>query len=260
MSKKKYGFTELVEIMEFLRSDKGCPWDRKQTYKSLKKYLIEETYEVLEAIELTDSNKLCEELGDLFLQIVFLSQIAKEEGKFDINDVIDTISNKMVKRHTHVFGTDVAETADDVVHNWEAIKKEEKGLKSHTGVLKDVPSNLPALMRSYKVQQKAAQVGFDWDNIDYVFGKVEEEIQELKEVYMGDNHNRTEDELGDVFFSLVNLSRFLKIQPELALTGTTEKFIKRFEFIEKESKKQGKNLKEMTLEEMDKFWDLAKNI
>lgn len=258
MLKDKYEFSDLVDIMALLRSDEGCPWDRDQNHESLKKYLIEETYEVLEAIDLKDRDKLCEELGDLLLQIVFHAQIGREEGAFGINDVITAICRKMVLRHTHVFGEDRAETPDEVVDNWEAIKKKEKGIKDQTGVLKDVPTNLPALMRSYKVQQKAAQVGFDWDNIEDVFNKVDEEIMELKDVYKSKNVERISDEMGDVFFALVNLSRFLKIHPELALTGTINKFIKRFEYIEQESVKSGKRLEEMSLSEMDELWNKAK--
>ena len=169
MLKGKYTFEELVGIMKFLRSENGCPWDREQTHMSLKKYLIEETYEVLEVIDLNDKERMCEELGDLLLQILFHAEIASEEGAFDINDVITGISRKMVQRHTHVFGEDKATTPEEVVDNWEAIKRKEKGVDSHAEVLKNVPANLPALMRSYKVQQKAAQVGFDWDNIDDVY-------------------------------------------------------------------------------------------
>jgi tetrapyrrole methylase family protein/MazG family protein len=258
MLKDKYTFSDLLDIMKLLRSENGCPWDREQTHESLKKYLIEETYEVLEAIDLNDKKKVCEELGDLLLQIVFHAQIAKEEETFSIDDVITGICRKMVLRHTHVFGDAKADTADDVVVNWEEIKKKEKGIETQTGVLKDVPSNLPALMRSYKVQQKASQVGFDWDNVDDVFKKVDEEIVELKDVYKSKDVERITDEIGDVLFSIVNLSRFLKVQPELALTGSTNKFIKRFEFIERESKKEGKNLEDMSLEEMDELWNKSK--
>jgi len=258
MLKDKYEFSELIEIMKLLRSKEGCPWDREQTHESLKKYLIEETYEVLEAVDLNDKDKLCEELGDLLLQIVFHAQIAAENSEFDIDDVITGICRKMISRHTHVFGKDKADTPDQVVDNWEAIKKKEKGAKTQTEVLKDIPSNLPALMRSYKVQQKAAQVGFDWDNIDDVFAKVYEEIQELKDVYKSQNVERITDEMGDLFFALVNLSRFLKVQPELALTGTINKFIKRFEYIERESTKMGKRLEDMQLSEMDELWNKAK--
>lgn len=258
MLKEKYEFSELVDIMKLLRGENGCPWDKDQNHESLKKYLIEETYEVLETIDLKDSKKLSEELGDLLLQIVFHAQIGSEEERFNINDVITGICRKMISRHTHIFGEDKAETPDEVVENWEAIKKKEKGLTNHTGVLKDVPSNLPALMRSYKVQQKAAQVGFDWDNIEDVIAKVNEEIVELKDVYVSKNVERITDEMGDVFFALVNLSRFLKIQPELALTGTINKFIRRFEYIEQQSILAGRNMEEMSLAEMDILWNEAK--
>lgn len=258
MLKEKYEFSDLVEIMKILRSENGCPWDREQTHESLKKYLIEETYEVLEAIDLKDKDRFCEELGDLLLQIIFHAQIAAENRNFDINDVITGICRKMIQRHTHVFGDAKAENAEEVLTNWEAIKKKEKGQKSQTEVLKSVPANLPALMRSYKVQQKAAQVGFDWDNIDDVFAKVHEEIKELEDVYKSKNVERIVDETGDVFFALVNLARFLNVHPELALTRTINKFINRFEYIEQESKKMGKRLEDMKLSEMDELWNKAK--
>jgi len=244
--------------MSLLRSEKGCPWDREQTHESLKKYLLEETYEVLEAIDLKDKDKLCEELGDVLLQVVFHSQIAQEEGQFNIDDVITGICRKIILRHTHVFGRDTAYTPDEVVHNWETIKKKEKGITTQTEVLKEIPQNLPALIRSWKVQQKAAQVGFDWDDIEDVFNKVYEEIQELKDVYNSKNVERINDEVGDVFFALVNLARFLQVQPELALTHTVQKFIERFEYIERESIKAGKKLEDMTLAEMDQLWNEAK--
>lgn len=258
MIKNTYDFSDLLKIMELLRSENGCPWDREQDHQSLKKYLLEETYEVLEAIDMNDKKKLAEELGDLMLQVIFHAQIGKEHRDFDINDVITGICRKLISRHTHVFGSDRADTPDEVVENWEAIKKREKGLKSHASVLRDVPHSLPALMRSYKVQQKAAQVGFDWDNIEDVFAKVDEEIQELKDVYNSKNVERITDEMGDVFFALVNLSRFLSVQPELALTRTINKFIERFDYIEKESVKAGKKLEEMSLPEMDELWNRAK--
>ena len=258
MLKDQYSFDELVGIMKLLRSENGCPWDKEQTHESLKKYLIEETYEVLETIDLNDKKHLSEELGDLLLQIIFHSRIAEEEGTFDIQDVITGISKKMISRHTHIFGSDKADTAEEVLVNWEAIKKKEKGQENQTTVLKSVPANLPALMRSFKVQQKAAQVGFDWDDIEEVFKKVDEEINELKEVYKSEDMKKITDELGDVLFSIVNLSRFLRIQPELALTGTINKFINRFEYVEKESIKAGKQLENMSLEELDELWNKAK--
>ncbi len=258
MLKDKYDFNDLLDIMARLRAENGCPWDKEQTHESLRIYLIEETYEVLEALDAGDRDKFCNELGDLLLQIVFHAQIAKEHGEFDIGNVTTEICSKLISRHPHIFGDVVADTPDQVLVNWEAIKKKEKKLKSQTGVLKDVPSNLPALMRSYKVQQKAAQVGFDWDDIEDVFRKVDEEIQELRDVYKSKNMDRITDELGDTMFALVNLSRFLKVQPELALTGTINKFINRFEYIEQQSTKAGKKLEEMSLAEMDELWNEAK--
>lgn len=258
MLENKYDFNDLLDIMSKLRAENGCPWDREQTHESLRIYMIEETYEVLEALDAGDMGKFCNELGDLLLQIVFHAQIAKEHGEFDMGDVTTEICKKLISRHTHIFGDARADTPEQVVENWEAIKKKEKQLKSQTGVLKDVPSNLPALMRSYKVQQKAAQVGFDWDNIEDVFAKVDEEIQELRDVYKSKNVVRITDELGDAMFALVNLSRFLKVQPELALTGTVNKFIRRFEYIEQQSTKAGKKLDDMSLAEMDELWNEAK--
>lgn len=258
MLKDKYSFNDLLEIMEKLRSENGCPWDKEQSHESLRIYMIEETYEVLEALEAKNKAKFCNELGDLLLQIVFHSQIAKENGDFQIEDVISEICRKLVSRHPHIFGKTTADTAEQVLVNWEEIKKKEKKLKTQTGVLKDVPSNLPALMRSYKVQQKAAQVGFDWDNIGDVFNKIDEEVAELKEAYQSNDMSRISDELGDTLFSIVNLARFLKIQPELALTDTTNKFIKRFEYVEKQSTEQGKKLEDMSLAEMDELWNEAK--
>jgi len=260
MIKNKYEFKDLLDIMAKLRAENGCPWDREQTHDSLRICMIEETYEVLEALDAGNKDKFCNELGDLLLQIVFHAQIAKEHGDFDIEDVTTEICNKLISRHPHIFGDVKVNTPEQVVKNWEEIKKKEKHLKSQTSVLKDVPSNLPALMRSYKVQQKAAQVGFDWDDIEDVFGKVDEEIQELRDAYKSENAERITDELGDAMFALVNLSRFLKIQPELALTGTISKFIKRFEYVEQQSTKAGKKLEEMSLEEMDGLWNEAKQI
>ena len=258
MLKDKYSFEDLLEIMAHLRGENGCPWDREQTHESLKEYLIEETYEVLDVMDAKDKTRFAEELGDLLLQIIFHSQIGKENGEFDISDVVSGICRKLVTRHTHVFGDVKADTSNEVLVNWELIKKKEKGLKSHTGVLKDVPSNFPALIRSYKVQEKAAKVGFDWDNTEDVIAKVDEEIQELKDAYKSGDIEKITDEMGDAFFALVNLARFLKVQPELALTGTTNKFINRFEYIEKESANEGKKLEDMSLQEMDVFWNKAK--
>ena len=251
----RYRFRHLLEIMEILRSLEGCPWDREQTHESLKQYLIEETYEVLEAIDLKDMDKLAEELGDLLLQVVFHAQIAKEHGEFDIGDVLTGISQKLIRRHTHIFGSAEVDSSKQVVENWEAIKKQEKGLKSHTQVLKDIPSNLPALMRSYKVQKKAALVGFDWDNVKDAADKAREEFRELEEAYASGSKEKIREELGDLLFAIVNVSRFLEVEPELALTAAIEKFISRFEYIEEHADKP---LEEMSLEEMEALWQQAK--
>jgi tetrapyrrole methylase family protein/MazG family protein len=248
----------LVEIMDRLRGDNGCPWDREQSHESLKRYLIEETYELLEVIDLNDKRRMCEELGDVLLQVVFHSQIASENGDFNIEDVINGVCDKLIYRHPHVFGDVSAETSSEVLKNWEELKKKEKGQSSQTSVLKDVPNNLPALMRSYKVQQKAAQVGFDWDNTDDVFAKIREEIDELEAACKKKDTSNIEEEYGDVLFSLVNLSRFVKVHPELTLTQSTNKFISRFEYIEKKSNQLGKKLNEMTLDELNVLWDEAK--
>jgi len=257
MELTNYKFRHLTEIMGILRSPEGCPWDREQTHESLKQYLIEETYEVLEAINLKDADKLLEELGDVLLQVVFHAQIAAEHGEFTINDVITGICRKMIERHTHIFGDARADTADQVVNNWEAIKKKEKGLKSHTQVLRDIPSILPALMRSYKVQKKAALVGFDWDKPEDAMAKAEEEFRELKEAYLSGSEEDIREELGDLLFAIVNVSRFLKQEPEEVLTEATEKFIRRFAYIEEHADKP---LEEMTLEEMDELWNESKGV
>lgn len=248
----------LIDIMKALRSENGCPWDREQTYESLKKYMIEETYEYLEAVDLKSKEKMLEELGDVLLQVIFHATIAAENGDFTIEDVINRICDKLIHRHPHVFGNVKADTSGEVLKNWEEIKKKEKGLKNQTSVLQDVPKNLPALMRSYKVQQKAAQVGFDWDDTSDVFAKIREEINELEEEVKKSNKGAIEDELGDVLFSVVNLSRFCMVHPELSLAQSTNKFISRFEFIEKRAAELGKNLNDMTLAEMDELWNEAK--
>ncbi len=255
---KRYSFQDLLDIMTTLRAPNGCPWDREQDHNSLKRYLIEEAYEVLDAIDAKSPPKLCDELGDLLLQVIFHAQIAKENEEFDFNDVAHGVSAKMVNRHRHVFGEEEAENSDDVMTIWEKVKKEEKGLKTQAQVLKDIPGNLPALMRSFKVQQKAAQVGFDWDSIKGAMEKVKEEADELEEAYEAKNKENIEEELGDLLFAVVNVSRFLKVQPELALSATVNKFIRRFESVEKGAFKQGKQLEEMTLKEMDALWDEAK--
>ncbi|MCR1899022.1 nucleoside triphosphate pyrophosphohydrolase [Irregularibacter muris] len=248
----------LVDIVSTLRAEHGCPWDKKQTHESLKQNLIEEAYEVIDAIDKNSIEALEEELGDVLLQIVFHSQIAKENKDFSFSDVVRGICDKLIFRHPHIFSDVAADTSEEVLVNWEKLKKIEKGMDSQTEVLKAIPPSLPALIRAYKVQKKAADVGFDWDDIEGAIEKVKEEWFELKEVYSLAKQDRIIEELGDLIFSIVNMSRFLKIQPELALTKTTEKFIDRFSFIEEQANKQGKNLEEMTLEEMNFLWKQSK--
>ncbi|MTI58288.1 nucleoside triphosphate pyrophosphohydrolase [Geosporobacter ferrireducens] len=257
-TEKYYTMNNLIQIMAKLRNKDGCPWDRKQTHESLKQYLIEEAYEVLEAIEKEDSDLMVEELGDLLLQIVFHARIAEESGHFNMVDVLTGICRKLVYRHPHVFGSYRVNTDTAALQNWEEMKRKEKDEKSHTEGLKRVPKQLPALMRSYKVQGKAADAGFDWDNVEDAIDKIREELQELLEVYKTSETGKIVEELGDLIFAVVNVARFLKVNPELALKGTTEKFIERFAYIEEMARKNGKRLEDMTLQEMDDMWNMAK--
>lgn len=258
--KKKYELDNLVNIMEKLRSNNGCPWDKEQTHESLKPYLIEECYEVLEALEEMDMDLLEEELGDLLLQIVFHSQLAREKGYFDMTDVITSICKKLISRHPHVFGNLKVDTAEKVLKNWEEIKREEKNEKSYAESLMRIPKHLPALMKSYKIQEKAAKVGFDWENMDGALKKVNEELNELKIAYEKGDETSINEEIGDLIFAVVNVARFLNVRPEIALNETIDKFIRRFRYIEKKANENGQDLKKMTLEEMDNLWCEAKKI
>ena len=249
-------FQKLVEIMEKLRSDVGCPWDKVQTHETLKKYILEETYELIEAIEKKDYEGIQEELGDLLLQIVFHSKIAKDEGKFDINDVIETISNKMIHRHPHVFGKAFFETPEEVLSQWDDRKKEEGKLKE--SILDGIPLALSALVRAYKIQLRVAKIGFDWEDVEGAFSKLAEEINELKEAVTSKQKDKIEEEVGDVLFSIVNIARLLKIDPETALRKTNRKFEERFRKLEKLADEEKKNLKEMSLSEMEIFWEKIK--
>ncbi|MEN8907630.1 MAG: nucleoside triphosphate pyrophosphohydrolase [Clostridiales bacterium] len=257
MNYKRYDFEDLLFIMKTLRGKNGCPWDREQNHESLKKYLIEEVYEVIDTIN-NDDDEFCDELGDLLLQIIFHSQIAKERNAFDVEDVINKICNKLIRRHTHIFGKDVAENSNEVIKTWEEIKKKEKGIDKYTDDLKNVPKTFPNLLRSFEIQKKAAKVGFDWDEVSEAFSKIKEETKELEEVYRTNNFKATEEEIGDLLFAVVNVARFCDVQPELALNNTINKFINRFEYIEKTADSNGKNLNDMTLDEMDKLWNEAK--
>ena len=254
----KKDFQDLLDIIETLRNPGGCPWDREQTHESLKSALLEECYEVIDAIENEDEDALIEELGDVLLQVVFHASIGKEDGYFDIMDVIGGISNKMINRHPHVFGNEKANTSEQVLVNWDEIKKEEKGIKTLTEEMQNIAKSLPATTRAYKVQKKAKKVGFDWNDVNYAMDKVKEELNEIKEVYNCEDKSIIEGEVGDLLFACINVARFLEVDGELALDKTIKKFIKRFSYIENEAIKNNKNLKDMTLEEMDKLWEEAK--
>ncbi len=245
---RRYTFEDLVKVMERLRRE--CPWDREQTHESLKKYLIEEAYEVLDAIDSKDDEKLKEELGDLLLQPVFHSQIAKERGAFDIGDVIDTLVRKLIERHPHVFGDAKPE---DVLKNWEKKKMEKR-----ESILEGIPKHLPALMRSQKLQDKASQVGFDFTDISQVFEKIQEEIEELKESLRDNDKENIKHEIGDILTAVVELARFVGVDAESALQEANDRFIRRFQYIEKRAKEMGKSLEEMSLEEMDRLWEEGK--
>ena len=253
---REFTLEPLTDIMARLRAPDGCPWDIVQTHASLRSNLVEEVYEVIEAIDLEDAELLCEELGDLLLQIVFHARMAEETGDFSMQDVIDGICNKLIRRHPHVFGQISVRDAAEVLLNWEQIKKEEK--KERTSLLDGVPKDLPALMGASKMQQKAAKAGFDWADIGPVWGKLDEEIAELKQAIQQKDTAHTEEELGDVLFSVVNLARFLKVDAETALRRTNGKFKHRFSHVEARVKASGHSWKEFTLEELDAFWEEAK--
>ena len=277
-------FERAANIMARLRAPGGCPWDREQTFDSIKPYTLEETYEVFEAIENRDWQELPGELGDLLLQVLFYSEMAREAGYFSIDDVLDRLSSKLVDRHPHVFGDVKAETAKEVVRNWEALKKAEKAAKTteeseHRPLLSSVSRSMPALLEAGKIGRKAASVGFDWPDISGIFEKLQEEIVALKQnldeipqpIRTGGGdagsrstpipaelHQRIEEELGDLFFVIVNLARFLDVDPESALRRTTRKFRRRFEAMESAAKSQGTTLEQMDLKQMEKLWQHSK--
>ncbi|AJD30242.1 MULTISPECIES: nucleoside triphosphate pyrophosphohydrolase [Clostridium] len=259
VSNNNYDFMDLLDIMDKLRGEEGCPWDKEQTHTSLKKYLIEESYEVIEAIDNKDVDMLIEELGDVLLQVIFHSQIGKEEGFFEIKDVIQSICDKMINRHPHVFSDLEINNSNEVLENWDKIKSIEQGNKTYTDSIRHIAKTLPALMRADKVQKKAAKVGFDWDNIEDAMKKIIEEYKEIEDVYKSKNKVKILEEIGDLLFSVVNVARFLDIDPENALNYSIDKFINRFQYIEDESISMGRNLDNMSLEEMDELWKEAKN-
>ncbi|QIK60207.1 nucleoside triphosphate pyrophosphohydrolase [Dysgonomonas sp. HDW5A] len=253
---KMEAFGRLLDIMDELRVK--CPWDVKQTNESLRTNTIEETYELCEAIIKDDNQEIKKELGDVLLHIVFYSKIGEEKGEFDVADVCNSLCDKLIYRHPHVFGDDAAKTAGEVEQSWEQLKLKEKG--GNKTVLEGVPASLPSIAKAHRIQDKARNAGFDWDEKEDVWSKVKEEINELEtEISSMDTH-KMEAEFGDLFFSLINAARLYKVNPDNALERTNQKFIHRFNHIEQEAKKQGRNLKEMTLKEMDILWNEAKNI
>ncbi|MFD2611542.1 bifunctional methyltransferase/pyrophosphohydrolase YabN [Paenibacillus gansuensis] len=256
-------FERLHEIVQILRSPEGCPWDREQTHQSIRKNLIEEMYEVLETIDDDDPAAMCEELGDVMLQVMLHSQMEEETGTFTVYDVIQTLNEKLLFRHPHVFGTTEAGNSEEALQNWEAMKAEEKrrkGIKAEQqSVLSGVPRDLPALMKAYKVQKKAAKVGFDWDNINDIYDKIKEELQELQEASGSNDTQHTLEELGDLLFAVVNVARYLDIDPEEALTATNRKFYQRFAYIEEQLRIANKSFDQTDLLEMDRWWNEAKS-
>ncbi len=245
-------FGELLDIMDELRQK--CPWDKKQTLESLRHLTIEETYELGDAILDRDMNEIRKELGDLLLHIVFYSKIGSETRDFDIKDVIDGINEKLIHRHPHVFGDTVVEDEEQVAQNWEQLKLKE-GKKS---ILEGVPKSLPAMIKASRIQDKAASAGFDWEEPGQVMDKVKEELAELEQELENPGNDKIEAEFGDVLFSMINFSRFIKVDPESALERTNKKFIKRFRYLEEEAKKNGESLKDLTLEQMDVYWNQSK--
>ena len=245
---------KLLDIMKRLR--KECPWDAKQTHESLKPYLLEETYEVLETIDKQQWDKLASELGDILLQVVFHSQLGNEKGYFDFNDVVRLISEKLVERHPHVFGDKTVHSAEEVQNNWEHTKH---AAENRSSILSGIPQFMPALLQAQRLQEKAATVGFEWDDIKQVIDKIEEELEEFKEAYRNNNKNELFDEFGDLLFSLVNLSRYLKINSEDSLRKTNNKFIQRFNYIEDQYNNNPAAMKQASLEELDNYWNEAKS-
>ena len=253
-SQQLSAFERLLDIMDELREQ--CPWDRKQTFESLRHLTIEETYELGDAILDNDLQEIKKELGDLLLHIVFYAKIGSEQNAFDIGEVANEICDKLINRHPHIYGDTKVDDADQVIKNWESIKLKE----GRNSVLEGVPKSLPALVKAFRIQEKAAGVGFEWDNAEDVLDKVKEEITEFNQEVEDQNLDKMEDEFGDVLFSLINYARYLNINPELALERTNKKFIKRFKYIEESAKNEGKIINELTLDQMEVFWNKAKKI
>ena len=254
----------IIDLVETLRGENGCPWDKKQTPQTILAYLLEETYELMDAVESGDPMEVCGELGDVLFHIFFLVSLFREMGHFDIKDVVNLNVKKMIHRHPHVFGNDTVDSADEVKKRWYKIKMEEKGLSSETSILDSIPSNLPALMRAYRISERAARTGFDWEDLSGVLEKVEEEWSELKTVLIKqkqsqENYTRVVLEFGDVLFTLVNVARFANIHPETALRDSTKKFERRFRYMEKRISKGQKDIRSISQEEKDILWEQAKD-
>jgi MazG family protein len=264
MDKKKADIQKLVDLVDRLRGENGCPWDKEQTRETLKPMLIEEAYEVLEALDGSDPAELKEELGDLLFQVVFHAQIAHEKQEFQLADIIDRLHVKMIRRHPHVFGDADLKTAQDVLKNWEDIKAAEKGVPSSAqpgsekSLLDGIPEKLPALHQAHQMTAKAARVGFDWNKLEDILDKLKEESQELREAYQNNEQERIAGEVGDLLFVTVNVARFLGIDPETALRRSNAKFNRRFRYVEANIKRQGRDLRDATLAEMDALWNEAK--
>lgn len=257
-TKENFDFNDLVEIMKYLRAPDGCPWDRVQTHESIRSNFIEETYEVIEAIDNKDSELLKEELGDVLLQVVFHSEMSAEENEFDINDVINGVCKKLVERHPHVFGDVKADNSEEALLSWDNVKMNSKSQKKQSEAMDSVSKALPSLMRAEKIQKKAAKVGFDWDNVDGALDKVAEETDELKEAVDSGSYEQQCEELGDLLFSVVNVSRFLKVDSEKALYDACDKFTDRFKALEILADKRGIDIKTASLSQLDSLWEEVK--
>ena len=258
--KDKYNIEDLIRIVEVLRAPGGCPWDREQTHQSIKKNFIEETYEVIEAINKDDAEGLREELGDVLLQVLLHCQMESEKGVFDFNDVANDLCKKLVVRHPHVFGEKSAQNEAEALERWDEIKLKTKGMKKQSEAMLKVPREFPALMRAQKIQEKAAKAGFDWNDENGAIEKLLEEINELKNALSGGNQNEISDEMGDVLFSCVNISRFAKSDAEESLSASTDKFLSRYLIVEKLAEQRSVNMKEAPIEVLDELWDEAKII
>lgn len=253
-------FENLVKIVKTLRGENGCPWDREQNLFSIKNLFIEEAFELLDALDRQDIANIREELGDVLFHTVFHSVMAEDEGRFNIDEVLAEVSSKLVRRHPHVFGTASVSDSEEVLANWDEIKKEEKKAKRAESILCDIPAAYPSVMRALKIQEKVRKVGFDWEKPEDCMAKMDEEVAEFKEAFAEGGREKMEHELGDVLFSVINMARFCKVNPDEALRKANDRFVKRFTHIEKQLKKQGSSCEEATLEEMENLWIQAKGL